>query len=477
LNKFLSIKQQKWGRCKEMIEEDLKNELFKIGMKRGNIYQDEIDDLLPSNFFTPEEIESLLELLCDMGVEIIYDNGNGNGSDNSIFVWDKINEDPEYERTGNLVHVYIRSMGDAPILRKDEEVELAKKLEEGREIIWEAIKTLALTKEVEENMVNNEDGKEEKEEKEENELRNLVMEATLNRLEKAIETFDSFSKKPPKRRYFSEIEKEIGMSKKELSSLWKRVCNVRAFMLAAKNELIIRNLRLVVNIAKRHVGRGLPLLDLIQEGNIGLIKAVDKFKHKKGFKFGTYATYWIKNEITRGIKDQAKTIRIPVYLLDIYPYISETIKLLIQKFRRMPTPEEIAKETNVPKWKVEKLLKMVKDPLSLHKPVFHADSETELGDTISDKLSESPYIKAWKSIRRERILGVLNTLDSKERELIKRRFAIGEGLEYFAEHTLRETARSRGINMSYNWVNENEPKILGKLRKGERGEVLKALEW
>jgi len=289
-----------------MKEKDVFDELIEVGKKRGVLTYDEINEILPSEFFTPDEIEDMMDLLGDMGVRII-DSEEPAPAEEA--------ETPEYEKTEDLVQAYFHSMGDISILTKDEEVELAKKLEEGREIIAEIIRPLAITKRIEEELWS----EDEDQEMEEEERTNKIIDATLARLEALIEIIRDFqeelepfggslkslraairNEKSKKRvrasllaemeelanrtqSVFKKIETEAGIKIEQILYMWDRISRVQAFVLEAKNELITRNLRLVVNIAKNYVGRGLPLLDLIQEGNIGLMKAVDKFKHEKGF--------------------------------------------------------------------------------------------------------------------------------------------------------------------------------------------------
>jgi RNA polymerase primary sigma factor len=300
-----------------MKEKDVFDELIEVGKRRGVLTYDEINEALPSEFFTPDEIEDLMDLLSDMGVRIV-------DSDEALPLEEV--QTPEYEKTEDLVQAYFHSMGDISILTKDEEVELAKKLEEGKEIIAEIVQTIPLTKKIENDLVSDE----ELLDIEEEERNAQIIELTLYRLELFVEVIDDLNaemdqyggslkslkalikNEKSKKRVrgavlaameelanrahltFKKIESEVGIRVDIILTLWERISRVQAFVLEAKNELITRNLRLVVNIAKNYVGRGLPLLDLIQEGNIGLMKAVDKFKHEKGFKFSTYATWWIR---------------------------------------------------------------------------------------------------------------------------------------------------------------------------------------
>ena len=266
---------------------------------------------------------------------------------------------------------------------------------------------------------------------------------------------------------FKKIEGEAGIKVDILLTLWERISRVQAFVLEAKNELITRNLRLVVNIAKNYVGRGLPLLDLIQEGNIGLMKAVDKFKHEKGFKFSTYATWWIRQAITRALIDQTKTIRVPVHMMEFYNRVTKASRELTQELGREPTDAEIAKKLTVPTRKVEEVFRAIQDPIALQTPV--GDEDTELEDFIGDKNSPSPYTDAEGKEISGYIKKVLGTLTPKEEKVIRMRFGIGVD----RDHTLEEVGRH--LTITRERVRQIEAKALRKLKHPSRLKALKAL--
>ena len=473
-----------------MKEKDIFDELIEVGKKRGQLTYDEINEALPSEFFTPDEIEDLMDLLSDMGVSIV-DADEAAPKDEE--------KTPEYEKTEDLVQAYFHSMGDISILTKDEEVELAKKLEEGKEIIAEIIRPLGITIRIREHY----ESEDAMVDMVEEEKVSLVMETTLEQLEVMVrdarelnEKLSSYggtvkslralikNEKSKKRiraavlaemellfgrvyKAFKAIEGDSGIKVEALLYIWERINKVQAFVLEAKNELITRNLRLVVNIAKNYVGRGLPLLDLIQEGNIGLMKAVDKFKYEKGFKFSTYATWWIRQAITRALIDQTKTIRVPVHMMEFYNRVTKASRELTQELGREPSDEEIAKRLTVPTRKVEEVFRAIQDPIALQTPV--GDEDTELEDFIGDKNSPSPYTDAENKEVSGYIKKVLGTLTPKEEKVIRMRFGIGVD----RDHTLEEVGRH--LTITRERVRQIEAKALRKLKHPSRLKALKAL--
>jgi RNA polymerase primary sigma factor len=263
------------------------------------------------------------------------------------------------------------------------------------------------------------------------------------------------------------IEEDVGWKIDHILEVWEKIAKAEYLVQEAKNELITRNLRLVVNIAKNYVGRGLPLLDLIQEGNIGLMKAVDKFKHEKGFKFSTYATWWIRQAITRALIDQTKTIRVPVHMMEFYNRVTKASRELTQTLGREPSNEEIAVKLGVPPRKVEEVFRAIQDPIALQTPV--GDEDTELEDFIGDKTSPSPYDNAEEIETSEHIQKVLGTLTQKEERVIRMRFGIGVD----RDHTLEEVGRHLCITRER--VRQIEAKALRKLKHPSRLRALRLL--
>ena len=276
-------------------------------------------------------------------------------------------------------------------------------------------------------------------------------------------SFEGISVDDPVRMYLREIGKIPLLSYEKELELAKRILNNDE---EAKQELAEANLRLVVSIAKKYVGRGMLFLDLIQEGNMGLIKAVEKFDYTKGFKFSTYATWWIRQAITRAIADQARTIRIPVHMVETINRLIRTSRHLLQQLGREPTPEEIAKEMDMSVEKVMEIQKIAQDPVSLETPIGEED-DSHLGDFIQDEDSPAPHDAASYTMLREQLEEVMNTLTPREAKVLKLRF----GLEDGKSRTLEEVGKE--FNVTRERIRQIEAKALRKLRHPSRSKKLR----
>ena len=274
---------------------------------------------------------------------------------------------------------------------------------------------------------------------------------------------DTFSTDDPVRMYLKEIGKIPLLTPEEETELAKRMADGDE---EAKRRMAEANLRLVVSIAKRYVGRGLLFLDLIQEGNLGLIKAVEKFDYTKGYKFSTYATWWIRQAITRAIADQARTIRIPVHMVETINKVIRVSRQLLQELGHEPTPEEIAKEMQMPVDKVRDILKIAQEPVSLETPIGE-EEDSHLGDFIPDEEASEPSEAASFSLLREQLMDVLDTLTPREKKVLELRFGLVDG----RTRTLEEVGKE--FNVTRDRIRQIEAKALRKLRHPSRSKKLR----
>jgi RNA polymerase primary sigma factor len=468
-------------------EWDIFDEIIDLGKRRGTLTYDEINDALPSEFVSLGELADFMDFLQDIGVKVIDYQGTDVDDE------ELPGEEGAYEKTEDLVQAYFHSTGNITILTRNEEIELANRLEAGKEIIKEIVTVLPLYKKLKVSLNGDEDDFNPEDEKTDEALQksleileNLMHEVKVT--DKRIARYDSLKglkrvirEKKKKRtdtkrlenlakeilKTYKRVESEVGVKIDELKIMWTRIVKAKILIETAKNELITRNLRLVVNIAKKYIGKGLSFIDLIQEGNIGLMKATDKFDYKRGFKFSTYATWWIRQGITRALMDQTKTIRVPVHMMDFYSKVSKASRELIPLLGREPNKEEIAKRLGVPARKVEEIFRAIQDPIALQTPVGNEDTKVE--DFISDKNNPSPYSHAERNKITEHILKILQTLTPREEKVIRMRF----GIDADRDHTLEEVGRHLSITRER--VRQIEVKALRKIKHPSRLKALKLL--
>ena len=393
---------------KAKFREKLKS-LLELGKKKRNILEyQEISDFFRDMNLDEEKMEKVLDFLEANKVDVLRIS-DGDDEDDDIILDDE--DEVEVEKIDlsveDPVRMYLKEIGKVPLLSADEEIELAQKMEAGSV----AVEKIPLLK------------------------------------ERLAETGDEQEKE--------EIQAEI----KALQLDVDRGSD-------AKKRLAEANLRLVVSIAKRYVGRGMLFLDLIQEGNLGLIKAVEKFDYRKGYKFSTYATWWIRQAITRAIADQARTIRIPVHMVETINKLIRVSRQLLQELGREPTPEEIAEEMKMPVERVREILKISQEPVSLETPIGE-EEDSHLGDFIKDDNVPVPADAATFTLLKEQLEEVLGTLTEREQKVLTLRF----GLEDGRARTLEEVGKE--FNVTRERIRQIEAKALRKLRHPSRSRKLK----
>lgn len=389
-------------------------EILELGKKKKNMLEyQEIADFFKDLNLDPEKFEMVIDYLEQNGIDVLKIS-NDDDVDDDIILDDEDEVEvekidlsvPEGVSVEDPVRMYLKEIGKVPLLSADEEIELAQNMEDGA-VATEKINVL-------------------------------------------------------KSRLDGASEEEKAEIKEEIKTLQRNVDKGAD----AKKRLAEANLRLVVSIAKRYVGRGMLFLDLIQEGNLGLIKAVEKFDYKKGYKFSTYATWWIRQAITRAIADQARTIRIPVHMVETINKLIRVSRQLLQELGREPSPEEIAKEMNMPVERVREILKISQEPVSLETPIGE-EEDSHLGDFIKDDNVPVPADAAAFTLLKEQLEEVLGTLTEREQKVLTLRF----GLEDGRARTLEEVGKE--FNVTRERIRQIEAKALRKLRHPSRSRKLK----
>ncbi|MCI0626848.1 MAG: RNA polymerase sigma factor RpoD [Acidobacteria bacterium] len=542
-------------------------QLMDMGKEKGYLLYDEVNDLLPGDVTSSEEMDDMFSMFRAQGIEVIDGEPKAAGAE-KLGLEKEAGEDVELDltpgaldKTNDPVRLYLREMGTVPLLTREGEVEIAKRIERGQLNVLKAVSRSPIVikevinlgdqlergeRSINDVIVFNEDMM--TEEKVEDRLKetvqsiediqkmfkkqNQLVQKFLNTpktkqakahrklrfalarqrvaISQAIRNIDfTFSERNRlidqiRRQYeaYRPLDKEqarlekkvehskgknINQLKKDLRSIKEKIATIEEDTQTkgvdlkrtlqtidrgdhsanyAKRELVEANLRLVVSIAKKYTNRGLQFLDLIQEGNIGLMKAVDKFEYRRGYKFSTYATWWIRQAITRAIADQARTIRIPVHMIETINKLIRTSRSLVQEYGREPTSEEIAVRMDIPVQKVRKVFKIAQEPISLETPIGE-EEDSHLGDFIEDRQVVSPAEAVININLKEMTESVLKTLTPREEKVIKMRFGLDNG----SDHTLEEVGQNFAVTRER--IRQIEAKALRKLRHPSRSRKLR----
>ncbi len=547
----------------EKLDEGLKT-LLELGKRRGFLTFDQVNDFLPDEASSPEKISGLLESLDELGIELVNEDeaesrllASGDLDDEPDELVDEPIDDDDGEltpedldeisrRIDDPVRMYLTQMGEIPLLTREQEINLAKKIEITRkrfrrkvlechfalalvvdvlkkvndgELPFDRTVKVSVTENLEKDQIlgrmphnlvtlvhlmecNNRDFRAYARERDKPVRRQLLADLKSRR-RKAVNLVEELSirtqKVQPLMKRLEQVSARMGElmfqlqeyragrgGKEERSNLQKELKDLMRITLEtpaslrnrvelmnarfreyeqAKRELSGGNLRLVVSIAKKYRNRGLSFLDLIQEGNTGLMRAVDKYEYRRGYKFSTYATWWIRQAITRAIADQARTIRIPVHMIETMSKLRNVSKKLLQEKGREPTIEETAKAANISIEETRRVMKISRHPISLDRPVGESE-DSYFGDFIEDEAAESPINAATQEMLKEKIDQVLKTLTYREREIIKLRYGLGDGYTY----TLEEVGRI--FKVTRERVRQIEAKAVRKLQHPVRSRQL-----
>lgn len=508
--------------------------LIELGRKTGHLTYDQLNDILPDDITSSDQIDQIFSILDDENIRIV-DSTEGPGQVALQEEELKLSDDAEQDRIeksqeviaeepieklpsfiDDPVKMYLKQMGQISLLTREDEVELAKKIELAERGFKEVVfigklaktEALKISNDVLENRIDLEEvikdeiktipaklrrkiasvSKRLKRLKKDASINRALLElpvassvvekiaylykSNINQVEKIDKTINRLRNQGTRKgisnllKHRRRIVSRFGRPAEEVKEHMKLVRSREIKFNRAKKELVEANLRLVVSIAKKYTNRGLSFLDLIQEGNIGLMKAVEKFEYRRGYKFSTYATWWIRQAITRAIADQARTIRIPVHMTETINKLVRISRVLVQENGKEPTPEEIAKQMGMPSEKVRGILKIAQEPISLQTPIGN-EGDTHFGDFIEDKRAISPANATAYTMLKEQMEDVLGTLTERENKVLRLRFGIGDG----CPRTLEEVGNI--FNVTRERVRQIEAKALRKLRHPIRSRRLK----
>src|SRR6185503_4031155 len=423
-----------------MSMDEVKESITAKGRERGFVTSEDLLEAVPVDDLTPEQVEEFLtqiqEHLTAEAIEVIEVPGEDSDPATNV----RIEVDLLKAPTNDPVRMYLKEIGKVPLLNAAQEVDLARRIEAGE-------LSTALQQHFED------------EPKADPKALKLVVEKVWeirDHQQTAFGKVEGIGREKIAKSYRPKTEPEMDD--------WLR--RVERDGQLAKKKLIEANLRLVVSIAKRYVGRGMLFLDLIQEGNLGLIRAVEKFDHSKGFKFSTYATWWIRQAITRAIADQARTIRIPVHMVETINKLIRIQRQLLQDLGREPTPEEIGAEMEMSPERVREIQKLAQEPVSLETPIGEED-DSNLGDFIEDSDAVVPIDAASFILLQEQLDSILHTLSEREKKVIQLRFGLTDG----HPRTLEEVGKEFGVTRER--IRQIESKTLSKLRHPSRSQQLR----